>query len=77
MCRDGRACWHLDDEVGSVGSVKILPFAMGARRRFAMRLVFESHERRHIAIGYQPNIAAFSSVAAIRSALWHVCFAPK
>ena len=57
-------------------AVALVPGAVRARLRLAVRVVAEREQRRDVAVGLQPDVAALAAVAAVGPALGDVRLAP-
>ncbi len=62
----------VDDEVLAPVTVTLVPRAVGPRLRLAVRMVPEREQRRDVAVGLEPDVAALAAVAAVGPALGHV-----
>ena len=72
-----RAFGHHDQEVFAARAVALVPGAVLARRRTAVRMVAEGEERCGVAIGNEEDVAPGSTVAAVRPTFGHVRLAPE
>ena len=70
--RHHRALGHGDDEVVPAGPVALLALPVGAVLGPAVRVVPEGEQRRHVAVGDEPDVAAVAAVAAVGPALGDV-----
>ena len=73
---DRRAFGDVDDEVLATRTVALVPGAVRAGLRLAVRVVPEREQRRDVAVGLQPDVAALAAVPTVGAALGHVRFAP-
>src|SRR5207244_9376855 len=64
-------------EIHPVAAVGLLRRAMHPVRRPPERMVLEREQRRDVAIGDEPHVAALASVTAVGSALGDVRLAPE
>ena len=75
--RTDGALGHVDHEVGAARAVALLARPVRARLGPAVRVVAEREQRRDVAVGLQPDVAARAAVAAVGPALRDVGLAPE
>ncbi len=74
---DHRALGNVDDQVVAAHAVLLLAGAVRARTGLAVRMVAEREQRRDVAVGLQPDVAAPAAVAAVGTATRHVRLPPE
>ena len=72
-----RALGHRHDGVVAAGAVALLALAVGAVAGAAVRVVAEGEQRRDVAVGDEPDVAAVAAVAAVGPALGDVGLAAE
>ena len=72
-----RALGHRDHRVGAAGPVAALALPVDAVVGPPMRMVAKREQRRDVAIGHEPDVAAVAAVAAVRAALRDVRLAAE
>ena len=74
---DDGAHRHARHVVGAAFAVLLPALAVHARFGAAVGMIPEREQRRHVAIGNEPHVAAVATVAAIGTAAGHVGFATE
>ena len=64
-------------EIGAGLAVALVPGTVSPRRTAAVRMVAEREERRNVAVGLEPDVAAGAAIATVGSALGRVRLTPE
>jgi hypothetical protein len=70
---DDGAFGHVDDQIISACTVLFLSLTVHAVLGPPMRMILECQKRRDVSICHEPNIAATTAIATVRSTLGDVC----